>query len=87
MLPQTKEEEFILSLTVTHCENHKTKTLPKVYNRDLTLIQHPIRLHSSKDLAEITELAQGRKRWRGLTSQIKRAAEVPQKKNWDVTPQ
>ena len=35
-------------------------TLPIVYNRDLALIQHPIRLHSSKDMAEMTELAQDR---------------------------
>ena len=35
-------------------------TLPIVYNRDLALIQHPIRLQSSKDMAEITELAQDR---------------------------
>ena len=35
-------------------------TLPIVYNRDLALIQDPIRLHSSKDMAEITELAQDR---------------------------
>ena len=39
-------------------------TLPIVFNRDIALIQHPIRLHSSKDLAEITELAQDRKCWR-----------------------
>ena len=47
-----------------------------VFNRDLALIQHPIRLYSSKDLAEITELAQDRKCWRGLASQIEKAAEV-----------
>ena len=35
--------------------------LPIVFNRDLALIQHPLRLHSRKDLAEITELAQDRK--------------------------
>ena len=59
-------------------------TLPIVFNRDLALIQHPIRLHSSRDLAKITELAQDRKCWRGLTSQIeKAAAEVSQTKSWD----
>ena len=47
-------------------------TLPIVFNRDLALIQHPIRLHSSKDMAEITELAQDRKCWRGLRSQIEK---------------
>ena len=31
-----------------------------LFIRDLALIQHPIRLHLSKDLAEITELAQDR---------------------------
>ena len=40
-----------------------------MFNRDLALIQHPIRLHSSKDLAEITGLVQDRKRWRGLASE------------------
>ena len=61
-------------------------TLPigLVFNRDLALIQHPIRLHSSKDLQEITELAQDRKCWRGLTSQIKKAAKESQTKNWDA---
>ena len=34
------------------------KTLAIVFNRDLALIQHPIRLHSSKDLIEITDPAQ-----------------------------
>ena len=62
-------------------------TLPIMLNRDLSLILHPIRLHSSKDLAEITELAQDRKRWRGLTSRIEKAAEVSQTKNWDATRQ
>ena len=33
-------------------------TLPIVFNRDFSLIRDPIRLHSSKDMAEITELAQ-----------------------------
>ena len=35
----------------------------------------PIRLHSSKDLDEMTELAQARKFWRGLISQIEKAAD------------
>ena len=51
-------------------------SLPIGFNRDLALIQHPIRLYSSKDLAEITVLAEDRKCWRGLTSQIEKAAEV-----------
>ena len=53
-------------------------TLPVVINRDLALIQHPIRLHTSKDLAEITDLAQDRKRWREMSYQIEKAAEVSQ---------
>ena len=56
-------------------------TLPIVFNRDFALIQHPINLHSSRYLAEITELAQDRKCWRGLTSLIDKAAEVSQTKN------
>ena len=44
----------------------------------------PIKLHSSKDLAKITELAQKRKHWRGLTSQIEKAAEVSQTKKCDA---
>ena len=38
---------------VTNCEDHQT--VPIVFNRDLALIQHPIRLYSSKDLAEIID--------------------------------
>ena len=40
------------------------------------------RLHSSKNLAEITELAQDRKCWRELTSQMEKAIKVSQTKNW-----
>ena len=61
--------------------------MPIVLNRDLLLILDPIRLHSSKDLAEITELAHDRKCWRGLTSRIEKAAEVSQTKNWDAKRQ
>ena len=59
--------------------------MPIVFNRDLALIQHPIRRHSSKDLVEITYLAQDRKLWWGLASQIEKAAEVSQTKNCDTT--
>ena len=62
-------------------------TLPIVFNRDLALIQHLIRLRSSKGLAEITEQAQDRKFWRGLTSRIEKAAEVSQTKKWDAKRQ
>ena len=48
-------------------ERPKT-TLPIVFNRDRKLIQHPIRSLSSKDLAEIIDLAHGWKRWRGLAA-------------------
>ena len=49
--------------------------LPKVFNTDLALIFQPIRLQPSKDLAEITELAQYSPCLRGVTSQIENAAE------------
>ena len=66
----------------------QASTLPIVFNKDLTLIQHPIRLHSSNDLAEITERAdQDRKHWRVLASQIEKASEVSQIKNYGVTRQ
>ena len=58
-----------------------------VFNRDLALIQHPIRLPSSKDLTEITELARDRKHWRRIASKIEEAAKVSQTKNWDATQQ
>ena len=58
--------------------------MPIVFSRDLALIQDPIRLHSSKDLVENKELAQDKKCWRGLTSQIEKAAEVSQTKKWDA---
>ena len=57
------------------------------FNRDLPLIKDPIRLQSSKDLAEITELAQDVKCWRGLALRIEKAAEVSQTKNWDAKRQ
>ena len=68
--------------------NKKKITLPIiiVFIKDLTLIQNPIRLHSNKGLAEITDLAQDRKRW-VLTSQVEKAAEKSQTKNWDATRQ
>ena len=75
---QIKQQELILSLIVTNCDQ-------RVFNRGLALTQHSIRLHSSKDLAEIKELAQDRKCWRGLTSQIEKAAEVSQTRKWDTT--
>ena len=53
----------------------------------LALIQHPIRIHSLKDLAKITELAQDRTCWRALTPRIEKAAEVSQTKNWDAKQQ
>ena len=59
--------------------------LPKVLNRNLALILHPIKQQSSKNLAEITDLIQDSKRRRRLASQIEKAAEVSQTKNWDAT--
>ena len=55
-----------------------------VFNRVLALIQQQIKVQSSKDLAEISELARDSKRWRGLSSQIEKAAEVSQTKNRDA---
>ena len=60
-------------------------TLPIVFKRDPPLIQHPIRLNSSKDLTDSTNLAHVRKCWRGLASQIEKDAEASQIKNWDAT--
>ena len=54
-------------------------SLPIVFKRDFALIQH-----SSKDLGDITELAHDKKRWRGLASQIEKAAEMSLTKNLDV---
>ena len=79
-----KQKELILSLIETNCEDVQRQPLPIVFNRDLALIQPRIRLHSSNYLAEITEPAEDRKYWRGLTSQIEKAAEVSQTKNWDA---
>ena len=58
---------------VTNSEDAHKTTLPTVFKRDLALIQHPIRLHASNDVAKITELSQDRKYWRVLTSQIEKA--------------
>ena len=81
---QIKQQELILYLMVTKLRGRPKKTLPIVFNRALALIQHPIRLHSGKEQAEITELAQDRKCWRRLTSQIEKATEVSQTKNADA---
>ena len=77
----------MMMMTGSKLRGRPKTTLPIVFNMDLALIQHPIRLHSSKDLPEITELALDRKCWRGLTSQIEKAAEVLQTKNWDAKRQ
>ena len=71
---------------VTKCEDDQT-TLPIEFNTDLALIQHPIRLHSSKDLIAITNLVKDGKRWRGLASQINKPAEESLTKNWNVARQ
>ena len=88
--PPPKKKKKKCSNTLIFAHHSVTQfhtTLPKVFNRDLVLIQHPIRLHSSKDLAEITKLAQDRKCWRGLPSLIEKAAKVSQTKNWDAKRQ
>ena len=58
-----------------------------MFKRDLALIQHAIRPHSIKDLADIIGLAQDVKRRRKLASQIEKAAEESQAKNWVETQQ
>ena len=55
-----------------------------MFSRYFAMIQDPIRFPSSKNLGEITELAQDRKCWRELQPRIDRAAEVSQTKNWDA---
>ena len=63
-------------------------TSPIAFNKDFTLIRHPIRPHPIKDLAqEISKLAQDRKCWSGLALQVEEAAEVSQTKNWDAIRQ
>ena len=74
--PQIKQHETIFISNGNKLRRRPAITLPTVSNTDLALIQHPIRLHLSKDPAEITDLSQDRKRWMGLTSQIEEAAEV-----------
>ena len=83
---ETKKYLLILLLMVSTCEDDQIQ-LCQVFNRYLALIQQPIRLYSSKGLVEITVLSQDRKHWRGLISQIKKASEVSQTKNWDATQQ
>ncbi|GFR68602.1 hypothetical protein ElyMa_000281800 [Elysia marginata] len=43
-------------------------TLPTVLNRDLALVDHEIRLHSSYELDKITALAQDRRQWHEMTA-------------------
>ena len=78
---------FYFILNGNKLRGRANTTLPIVFNRDIALIQHPISLHSRKDLAEITKLVQDRKCWRGLTTQIEKAVEVSQTKNWDARRQ
>ncbi|GFR68622.1 Pol polyprotein [Elysia marginata] len=59
-------------------------TLPTVLNRDLALIDHEIRLHSSDELEKITALARDRRQWHEMTVKIERAAKALQTENWDV---
>ncbi|GFS11469.1 hypothetical protein ElyMa_001347900 [Elysia marginata] len=42
-------------------------TLPTVLNRDLALIDHEIRLHSSDELDKIAALAPDRRQWHEMT--------------------
>ena len=69
---------------VTEREGRPKTTLPIVLDGDLAVIQNSITVHSSKDLVEIRDLAHDRKRWRGLPSEIEKAAEESQTKNLDA---
>ena len=80
-IPANKTTRAYFIPNCNKLRGRRKTTLPIVFNKVLSLIQDPIRLHSSKDLAEITELAQDRKCWRRLTSRIEEAAEVTQTKN------
>ena len=86
-IPVSKATRAYLIPNSNKLRGRPKKTLPIVFNRDLALIQNPIRLHSSKDMAEITDLAKDRKYWRRLTSQIEKAAEMSQTKSWDAKRQ
>ncbi|GFS10039.1 hypothetical protein ElyMa_006636700, partial [Elysia marginata] len=72
----------------TQCgKNHRGRprtTLPTVLNRNLALIDHEIRLHSSGELDKITAFAQDRRQWHEMTAKIERAAEASQTENWDA---
>ncbi|GFS26594.1 hypothetical protein ElyMa_001723700 [Elysia marginata] len=68
-------------------KNHRGRprtTLPTVLNRDLALIDHEIRLHSSDELDKIIALAQDRRQWHEMTVKIERAAEASQTEDWDA---
>ena len=69
---------------VTNCEDDQRQPF-QLCSTEIS--QHIIRLLSSKDLAKVTDLAQDRKCWRGLTSRIEKAAEVSLTKNWDAKRQ
>ena len=83
-----KEKKKLFRLAIGKIDEHlylnvKTRIFiffPKL-KKDLTLIQNPIRLQSSKDIAKILNLTQDRKCCRGVASLIKKAVEVSQMKN------
>ena len=81
-IPATKETRANFIPEGKKVQGRLKTTLPIVLKRDLSLVQHPIRLHSIKDLAAITVLAQDRQCWRGLASQIEKAAVVSRTKKW-----
>ena len=64
-----------IPLMVTNSEDNQSQPC-QWFNRDLSMIQESIRLHSSKNLADITELTQDKQWWRVSASRIEKAAEV-----------
>ena len=91
----TKTSRFTESVKQRHIQNQATRAYfisngNKLRGRPKTTdISHRFNIQSDsgKDLAEITELAKDRKRWKGLAPQIDEATEESQTKNWDATRQ
>ena len=55
-IPANKSTRAYFILNGNKLGGRPKTTLPRVLNRDLALIPHPIRLHASKNLAENTDI-------------------------------
>ena len=73
-IPANKASRAFFILNGNKLRGQPDTAVTKRFSRDLALNQHPIRLHSSKDQAESTDLAQDREPWNELVSQIEKAA-------------